>query len=193
MVFKIVCWGFEVPFTVRMFFSFYATRSSKGDWVTLYSLLGKALFKPYSNHYKNLRDKFVREKGRQGSHVVVEKDGDPLFPLSQTYNLVAITGYDYKYLTSRNAKMVCLLKKFDVMESSVVIEWWREGGDSLEEYMSKLGYLYTFIGILGRHLTFIYFLLYQMANISLEVRKKRQDKIRQHMRTLIALTIILSA
>lgn len=82
--FEIVCQGLEVPPNVGMFLSFYATRSSKRSWVTLCGLLIKALFKPYSNYYKNWRDKFVRVKGREGSQVVVGVDETPLFSLPWT-------------------------------------------------------------------------------------------------------------
>lgn len=89
---------------------------------TLRSLLGKILFKPYSNHHKNQKDKFIQRKGQQGSQVVVEVDGTPLFPLAQTNKLVANAECDYKYITSGEAQMICLLEKLNIMESCVVID-----------------------------------------------------------------------
>lgn len=49
--------------------------------------------------------------------------------------------------------MVCLLKKFNIMESYVVIERWQEGDDSVNECLSKLGYFDAFIGIHRRCVT----------------------------------------
>lgn len=76
-------------------------------------------------------------KGLEGSWVFVGENGFPLLPLVQTKNSVGIAGYDYMYHTSSETKMIFLLKKFEVMESRVVIEQWKEGGDSLNENQSK--------------------------------------------------------
>ena len=51
--------------------------------------------------------------------------------------------------------MARLLENFGVLESRVMIERWQDGDDSLNEYLSKLGYFDAFIGILWRYMTFI--------------------------------------
>lgn len=67
----------------------------------------------------------------------MEATGTPISPLSWTNELVAITGYDGKYLTLRETGITCLLGKFEVIYSCTMIELWLEGYDSLYEYMSK--------------------------------------------------------
>lgn len=64
-----------------------------------------------------------------------------------------IAKYDYKYLTSSEAKMVHLLEKFNIMKSRVVINRCQEGDNSLNEYLSKIGHCYTFIGIFWQCVT----------------------------------------
>lgn len=86
---------------------------------------------------------------------------------------IVITGYDYKYLTSSEAKIIRILDRFVVMESRSMIEQWHEGGHSLAKYLSKLKYFGAFIGILQWCVTFVYFLSVQMEKKSLEERKKR--------------------
>lgn len=68
--------------------------------------------------------------------------------MASTDNLVAVTRYDHKHLTSDKAEVVCLMDKFDLNESRVVVDRWQEGDDSLDEYLSKLRYFDVFIGIL---------------------------------------------
>lgn len=45
-------------------------------------LLGKTLFKPYSNHFKGWKEKFIRMKGMDiSSLVTIGADGAPRFSL----------------------------------------------------------------------------------------------------------------
>lgn len=74
--------------------------------------------------------------------------------------------------------MARLLENFDVLESRVMIERWQDDDDSLNEYLSKLGYFDAFISILWRYMTSISCLVGQMYKISLEEWKKRWDKIK---------------
>lgn len=47
-------------------------------------------------------------------------------------------GYNDKYLTPKEEKIVYLLEKFEVIDSRTVIEIWKEVDDSHDEYLSKL-------------------------------------------------------
>lgn len=49
----------------------------------------------------------------------------PSLPLGMVNNIVEIVGYDYKYLTSDETRMVRLLEKFDVIESRILIKRWQ--------------------------------------------------------------------
>lgn len=67
-------------------------------WMGDPECLGLKLFKPYSNHYKNLKEKFMRVRGKDGaSMVTIGEDGTPRFPLSWIENLVAITSFNFDY------------------------------------------------------------------------------------------------
>lgn len=83
------------------------------------------------------REVFLSEM-REGSHVLVGEDGAPLFLMVWTEKLMEIMGHNDKYLTTINANIVCMSEKFKVMNSLIVIVLWLEGGDSLDEYLSKL-------------------------------------------------------
>lgn len=50
--FEMVCEGLVIILTVRVFFSFYTTKTAKGSWVSLSSQDGKSLFTSHSNHHK---------------------------------------------------------------------------------------------------------------------------------------------
>lgn len=50
--FEMVCEDLDVTPIVRVFFSFYTSRSMKGRWVSLGDLPGKAFFASHYNHYK---------------------------------------------------------------------------------------------------------------------------------------------
>lgn len=51
------------PYYGYVFF-FYGRKSfSKGEWVIVYNLLCRVLFTVHSNHYKKLKDRFVRVNG----------------------------------------------------------------------------------------------------------------------------------
>lgn len=140
-----------------VFFSFYPTRpSTKEGWVTLGGLLGNAPFKSHSNHYKNWKDMFARVRGREDSQIVVGANDAYLFPLAWTDKLLTIARYEYKYLTSIKEKMVRLLKKFEVMESRIMIEQWHEDADPLNKYMRKFEYFGTFTSLFRQHVTFVY-------------------------------------
>lgn len=82
--FKIICWQMKFNSIIGMFFSsFYGTKTgTKGGWVTLNILFGRALFKPHSNHYKNWKDEFVRVKARYDASMVTTGADDAL-PFSQ--------------------------------------------------------------------------------------------------------------
>lgn len=84
-----------------------------------------------------------------------------------TNNPMAVVRYDYKYLASGKAKMDCLFNKFDIMESHMVIDRWKKGDDSINEYLRKLQNFDGFVGILWWCVIFIYCIEDQMANIYL--------------------------
>lgn len=75
---------------------FYTTRPEKGGLLSIGCLSRKSPFTPYSNHYKNWRDRFARMKGRKGSLILLGVDCAPLFHLAWTDESVAISGHEHK-------------------------------------------------------------------------------------------------
>lgn len=75
--------------------------------------------------------------GQEGSLEALGAYGAPFFPLFWKNDLVAITRYDKKYLALDGARIVCLLGKFEVMDSLTIIRFWLEGGDHPTAYLGK--------------------------------------------------------
>lgn len=61
--FEKACDDLVITPIVRVFFSFYNTKSTKGSWVTLSIQYGKFLFLYHSNHFKYWKDKFAHVMG----------------------------------------------------------------------------------------------------------------------------------
>lgn len=60
--FEIVCEDLDITLVVRVFLSFYTTKSVKGKWVSLSGHPGNALFMSHFNHYKYWKDKFAHAR-----------------------------------------------------------------------------------------------------------------------------------
>ena len=61
--FEMIYENLDVTSMVKVFFSLYTTKPTKGRWVSLSTQLGKALFASHSNHYKYWKDKFIHVSG----------------------------------------------------------------------------------------------------------------------------------
>lgn len=81
--FKIICRCLEVNPTIKILFYFYGTKlGPKSGWVTICIMSIRILFIPHNNHYKDMKYRFVRVRGRKGVSIVTkEEDSAYIFPL----------------------------------------------------------------------------------------------------------------
>lgn len=81
-----------------------------------------------------------------------------------------ITGYNKKYLNLEETRIVRLLGKFKVMETSVVIKLWLEGYNNLTIFLGKFfNILFSLVVIFHTiFMTFVHYFVDQMVRITTE-------------------------
>lgn len=90
--------------------------------MTLSSLPRTTMFKSFSNHYKNWKDKFVRVRGLNGTSMAMIRANDaPRFPIAWIDNPMEITRYDFEYLARDETGVVTLLDEFEVLSPRTMI------------------------------------------------------------------------
>lgn len=102
----------------------------------------------------------------------------PLFPLDWIDESVVILWYDCKYLTLEKARIICLSRKFYVIDSCTIIVLWHKGDDYLGVYLGKFWITYFFSRYFPiAHVTIVCCFAYQMARIYAEENRKTWEKI----------------
>lgn len=142
----------KVTPSVWVFLSFYTTIPVKDKWVSFGDLSGKTLFACHFNHYKNLKDKFACVRGRWDSLWLLGVGGAP----SSRYprRLIRWRSRDMKRsILPWGGGNFSPPRRFEVMETCVVIKLWLEGGNHISAYLSRfLNTLFTLVGVFRYHL-----------------------------------------
>lgn len=84
--------------------------------MSLGALLGKVLFTPPLDNFKNYKDMFVRVRGGDRTYVVIfGGNGDYCFPLHLIDDHVAIHDFNHDYLTITYRGVIEVLETFVIM------------------------------------------------------------------------------
>lgn len=86
---------------------------------------------------------------------------------------MAIAGYNTKYPTLREAVIICLLRKFEVVDLLTTTYIWMKDNDYLTNYFGKFwiaGFFYVYFKIV--HVTTMHCFVYQMQRFMLGIEEK---------------------